>query len=390
MVDQAFRRLTDEDVIVGQQLKLSVYDESGTLLLRKGYIVASERQKQILLNKKVFISTVEEQEKSSPKLHAVRAKKEAATVTVFEWVEIHYQLLVDVYQNFEAPGFDGRKKLMILAERVVRLSEKHSDGLLAAVQLASDKTYSFIKALHVALLCDALGGRMGLNASQRLPLVAAGLTHDIGMWQLQEEIRDRSEPPSDEQWKQIRSHPARGVEMLKQAGVLDPLWLKTVAQHHERLNGSGYPLKLAGDKVSQPARILAVADTFAAMVRPRGDRDKRMPKDAMRDLFLSRGEEIDATLAQLFIKEIGLFPPGSAVQLINGEIGVVTGAGNNASSPDVEVVIDAAGRPLKRAVYRDSTQRSYAVAEMVGAIEHPGLNDLLPKMWSAVVKRGAV
>jgi HD-GYP domain-containing protein (c-di-GMP phosphodiesterase class II) len=306
---------------------------------------------------------------------------------VFEWVETHYKLLSDVYVRFEDPDAQSHTKIQILAERILILSEKHSDGLLAAVQLATDKVYSHIKALHVALLCEALGRRAELSRTQRLSVIAAGLTSDIAMWQLQEEIRSREEPLTDEQWQNVRSHPERGVKMLKQIGVRDPLWLKVVEQHHERLNGSGYPLKLEGDQVHQAARILAVADTFAAMVRPRGDRAQRMPKEAMRDLFLSRGDEIDATLAQLFIKELGLFPPGSAVRLISGEVGIVTGVGTNATSPDVEVIIDDQLRCLKRPAYRDTTQNNYTVAEMIERPDHPDLDTLLAKMWPKLAKR---
>ena len=107
----------------------------------------------------------------------------------------------------------------------------------------------------------------------------------------------------------------------------------------------------------------------------------------MRDLFLSRGEEIDSTLAQLFIKEMGLFPPGSGVRLASGEMGIVTGVGNNASNPDVEVVFDATGSPLKRQVYRDTTEKKYSVIEMIIMPEHPWLDEMLPNIWPKLAKR---
>ncbi len=384
-MEKKYRHLTANDVVVGKPLPFSVHDDSGTLLLRKGYVVESERQKTLLVNKKVYISSAAASAVSRSGTASTYEKP--ATISVFEWVDSHYQLLSDVYLHFDEPGAQSIKKIQILAERIQRLSEKNSDGLLAAVQLAQGKVYSHIKALHVGLLCEALGRRAELPRMQRLSTIAAGLTSDLAMWQLQEEIRSREEPLTDEQWQHIRSHPQRGVQLLTNAGVRDAVWLKAVEQHHERLNGSGYPGKLEGDQVHQSARILAVADTFSAMVRPRGDRAQRMPKEAMRDLFLSRGEEIDAMLAQLFIKELGMFPPGSAVRLISGEIGIVTGAGRNASSPDVEVVIDVNQNMLKRSVYRDTTQKNFNVSELIDRPAHPDLNKLLAQMWSGVPKR---
>lgn len=384
-MDKKYRRLTARDIIVGKPLAFAVHDDSGTLLLRKGYVVDSERQKTLLINRKVFTSHAEV---TSASLRAVAAKHEKpTTISVFEWVNSHYELLSDVYLRFDEPGAQSVKKIQILAERILRLSESHSDGLLAAVQLTQGKVYSHIKALHVGLLCEALGQRAQLSRPQRLSTIAAGLTSDLAMWQLQEQIRDRQEPLTDTQWQHIRSHTERGVKLLRDAGVRDQLWLKAVAQHHERLNGTGYPDKLEGDQIHQSARILAVVDIFAAMVRPRGDRAQRMPKEAMRDLFLSRGDEIDGTLAQLFIKELGLFPPGSAVRLITGDIAIVTGAGHSASCPDVEVVIDAQNNPLKCTIYRDTSQKNYNVSEMVDRPEHPELEQVLPKMWPGVSKR---
>ena len=389
-MSRTYRRLTDADVQVGKPLALSVHDESGTLLLKQGYIVASERQKDRLLNQKVYISLVEEKASTKPMrpISELLPEKEIPTLSVFDWVENHYQLLQNLYLNFNDPEAGSYKKVLILAEHIQRASQKHSNGLLAAVQLATDKAYSPIKALHVGLLCEALGSRAGLNATQRIPLIAAGLTCDIGMWKLQEQLRTREAALTDEQFKYIRSHPQRGRQLLEHIGVLDAVWLQTVEQHHERLNGSGYPAGLSGDNVIQTARIVAIADTYSAMIRSRGDRDQRMPKEAMRDLFLSRGEEIDATLAQLFIKEMGLFPPGFTVRLNSGEIGIVTGTGNNASSPDVDVIIDAKGEPLKRAIYRDTLEKSYAIADILALPEHPFIEKLLADMWPRVARRG--
>lgn len=385
----AYRQLTDADLQIGKPLLLSVYDASGVLLLKRGQIVASQHQKARLLNQNVYVSLAEERSRSpsGPRVSGLQPAKVVATLSVFDWVDSHYQLLANLYLNFDDPGSQSHKKVQILADRIQRVSAKHSDGLLAAVQLATNKVYSHIKALHVGLLCEALGSRAGLSAAQRLSMIAAGLTYDIGMWKLQEQLRAREEPLTDEQWHHIRSHPQRGRERLQQIGVLDPVWLQTVEQHHERLNGSGYPKGLQGDSISQTARIVAIADTFAAMVRSRGDRDQRMPKEAMRDLFLSRGEEIDSTLAQLFIKELGLFPPGSAVRLLSGEIGIVTGVGHNASCPDVEVVIDLKGLTLKRSVYRDTTQKNFAVAEMITLSPQADIDRLLPDMWPRLTKR---
>ncbi|WP_207061349.1 HD-GYP domain-containing protein [Motiliproteus sp. SC1-56] len=388
-----YRRLREQDIEIGQPLRHSVHSETGALLLKKGYVIKDEVQRNKLVNQKVYIYASPDKPGSaayrSGLARAQQEKESDRLVDVFEWVESHYGLLAIIYQEFaRGPDETTRAKVNLLAERIHRAAEKHHDGLLAAIHLAEGKAYSHIKAFHVAVLCEVLGTRIGIGPAQRVSLVAAGLTHDVGMWQLQDELQLREEPLTDEQWQQIRKHPTTTVALLKKAGVVDPTWLQAVQQHHERLNGSGYPQGLKENQIAQVARVLAVADTFAAMVRQRGDRDKRLPKEALRDIFLSRGEEIDGTLAQLFIKELGMFPPGSACRLVSGEIGIAVGPGTSAAAPDVEVIFDHDGQPMKRAVLRDTTSKGFAVREIVPLPEHPARQALLAKMWDKVPKKG--
>ncbi len=384
-VSEKFRRLDEDDIEVGKPMPYSVHDENGALLLKKGYIVKSAGQCARLANQKVYIQAASKKRRHA----AVKGGEERCTP--FEWLGIHYQLLEVVFQEIaDKPNHETAVKIRLLAERIHLVCDKYHDGLLAAIHLWQGDSYSHIKAFHVAALCDALGKRIGLRRDERVSLICAGLTHDAAMWQLQDEIQTREEPLTDDQWKQIKSHPSDGIKILQQMGAADRTWVQAVWCHHERLNGSGYSRGIKEKDIGQPARILAIADTFAAMVRPRGDREQRLPKDALRDIFLSRGEEIDGTLAQFFIKELGMFPPGSACQLATGEVGIATGAGANAASPDVEVIIDAAGNPMKRAEYRDTCSKGYGVVELVPTPAHPDLQALLKKMWPKVPKSAGI
>jgi HD-GYP domain-containing protein (c-di-GMP phosphodiesterase class II) len=388
------RKLLESDVQVGKPLPWSVHDAQGQLLLKRGYIVGSENQKQRLVNQRVYIQAAGSAGAGQLSYGSAapirKARPKGGLVSIGQWLDTQYRLLDSVYQEFSTnlqPSTGS--KIRLLAERFQKLCGKQPEGLLAAVQLSQGKHYSLIKAIHVAVLCELLSKRINIPPSSRLSIICAGLTHDIAMWELQDSLQQQSDPLSEEQWVQIRKHPEEGEQLLKQAGVVDKVWLGVVNQHHERMNGSGYAQGLTGDKISQPARILAIADTYAAMVRIRGDRDRRLPKDALRDIFLSRGAAIDATLAQLFIKELGMFPPGSTVKLASQEIAIATGIGNKASFPDVEVVVDAQGQPLKRSIARDTSDKQYTVVELLAGLpEHPDLESLISHFWPQVPKTG--
>src|SRR6185369_7611358 len=98
----------------------------------------------------------------------------------------------------------------------------------------------------------------------------------------------------------MHQHPNLSAELLVRAGVTDPAWLQAVRGHHERLNGSGYPAGLKGEQISSGARILAVADIYSAMEKPRPYRNKaHFPQNALKEIYLKKDAEIDGEMAHI-------------------------------------------------------------------------------------------
>ena len=182
---------------------------------------------------------------------------------------------------------------------------------------------------------------------------------------MQEQLQKQDGPLTDEQKAEVRLHPLKAVDMLLACGVQDDGWIATVLHHHEKLDGSGYPGAMRGDAIQLPVRIIALADTYSAMVTPRVYRQQILARDALRDIFLKRGGEMDAELAQLFIKELGVFPPGTFVKLQNGEVGIVTRRGGNSMKPIAHSVVGPRGAPLPNPIKRDTAEADYVIREMV-------------------------
>ncbi|MDO9241406.1 MAG: HD domain-containing phosphohydrolase, partial [Methylicorpusculum sp.] len=136
-------------------------------------------------------------------------------------------------------------------------------------------------------------------------------------------LANQASPLSDQQRDIIKAHPELGRALLQKAGINNAEWLNAVHNHHERIDGNGYPDGLSGDAIPVAARILSLTDIYSAMILPRAYRDGFYVKKALRDIFLQRGSAVDESLAHLLIKEIGIYPPGTFVLLANGETGVV-------------------------------------------------------------------
>lgn len=199
------------------------------------------------------------------------------------------------------------------------------------------------------------------------------------MLELQDKLHNQKEPLTEHQLREIRQHPDNGEKLLRAAGVDDPLWLRIVRQHHERNDGSGYCEGLRGDAIIEEAKLLALVDIYSAMVSPRAYRAEMQAKEVLRDLFLSRGKSIDDHLCMVFIKEMGIYPPGSFVRLVNGEVAVVIRRGNSATSPLVSSVLSPRGGLYIKPLRRDTSQKGYAIQEF--CVMEKGVKLNLSVIW---------
>lgn len=372
----------ERDIVVGQPLPFSVYDRHDNLLLRKGFVITSERQRDRVLDQGAFRH-----------LHEVAVADDdgepfvnASRFTVFETIELLLTRLERAYQLLRSEQRQQFPYLCLgIAADLQRICDDNPDAVMAGMQISHQLPYGLIHPLHCGVICELLGKRLQLPLMQRLALVAGAITHDVGIAHLQETLHRQTTPLTDHQWQRIQRHPQESAKLLQQAGVDDPVWLDVVLQHHERLDGSGYPGGLGGDRIRRESRILSIADIYTAMTRPRIYRDAIVAKDALRDLFKDRGATVDPHLVELFIREIGVFPPGAFVRLANGDTAVIQKRGEEASKPVCYSVINGEGDPLAKPRLRDTGERAYGVVEMLPHHDHPALRSHLNELWPPLV-----
>ena len=352
-------------------------DEKGTLLLRKGYVITSKAQLEVLVQKGVYANTAYVAPASSPPPVAAAAP---AKRSPFQFLDSFLVRLKRICDDLKA-GVQGDlpERIMQYCRDVQQLCRMDSDAVLGAVHLIHDDRYTVVHGLHTAILTELFLRTMSIAGEDRLPILAAALTHDVGMMDLQETLHRQSSPLSDAQWAQIRQHPHISVDMLEAVGVIDGVWLDTVLHHHERLDGSGYPHQLEEEDIFFPVRVLAIADVYSAMIKRRAYREPLLAKEALRDIFLQRAGGVDPHLTKIFVKELGIFPPGAFVRLRNGEVAVVTHRGKNGSSPVAQTVVGPRGAPLERPIRRDTSVDEFSITEMVQRDKVVSIN--LRSLW---------
>jgi len=251
--------------------------------------------------------------------------------------------------------------LMEIAAGIQLALSQDDEGFLASLELFDGAQYALLHALHSAALCDLVGMVSGEAESDRKRLVAAALTRDLGFVALQE-ILDRNKGGLDShQRRQMEWHPRLSRRLLEEAGVSDPQWLLAVEQHHERLDGSGYPEGTVGEGIHPWARMLGIADIYSAMTKPRGYRDAIQGTGALQELFSKRGGEVDATITARFVGALGIFPPGSLVKLASGETAMVIRQTGNPRYPFIKAIATPDGHIIPLCPTRDPADPHFAI-----------------------------
>ena len=391
------RAIEADEVVVGMALPWSVFDRNGKLLFGQGLIVTCQAQLEMLLSRGLIVpesatsggamAPPADQPPLSRAKTAAHARSRMPPVfsSVLglrqELLQLHDALLV-------GQGGDHGEQVRDLATRLKALVMRDADAALAAVQLQVGDEVHIARLLHAAALCQLLTQALSLPMEERLSLMAAALTFDLALTPIAPILNRQRGGLTPEQRALVDAHPERSVELLRAAGVEDELWLDAILHHHERLDGTGYPHKLQGEAVQRGARMLAVVDIYSAMVRQRGYRGAVHAQEALRNLFLERGKAVDEALASLLIREIGVYPPGSLVQLVNGEIGMVVRRGSNAARPIVARLINANGTLAAHAARRDTADAEFAIRGSAAHEKYAALTANVAELWAEEARTG--
>ncbi len=365
-------KLVQSRVKIGAPLPWSVRTNNGSLLLNRGHIIQDEHQLATLLERGAFVDAEEVQAHAK----AMAAQQEVATparqMNLFDLWEKTIRRLEDLLRGCPMePDFEQR--LEALACDIMELVERDADiGVYLAMrqEKVAYVIYGYAHAVHTALVCILMARRMDWPESQIIRLTKAALTMNASIMGLQGRLAGQDSAIRELQKAEIKDHPAKSVELLKQAGVTDGDWLLAVAQHHERVDGTGYPLGLA--TVSLMAQALRFADIFMAKISRRATRGPLSAQDAARQVFR---EDKGGKLSMAIIKEFGIYPPGDFVKLKSGELGVVIKRSENANTPTVACITDASGKPVASTLRRDTAQPEFAI---VGAVADKSLAMRVP------------
>lgn len=368
---------------VGKPLPVDVWSAAGQLLLRKGQPVVSEdhrdklhahnassnpsdalawqrsyeRMVHAMLRDGVDVRDIAR----APMPSEIRESDYVVGETVQGgWLDLQEMLRGILYQGGLA--IQPLNRLAGIRDKALGLLQQDpDDSLFCLFQALADDSlgYSATHALLCAVVCELTAQKLNLDATLRMSLTNAALTMNIGMARDQDSLARQKGAPTDWQRTLIQEHARIGTDMLTSLGVDDLDWLDIVRHHHQPLAAEARP----ATEIAR--RIIHLADSFVAKAAARKTRASQAPVKAVKSMVLGAQED-GLGIASAMAQAVGFYPPGSYVQLLNGETAVSVQRGERANTPWVVSILDKDGLPLSRYAAKDTRKVAFSIQNPVG------------------------
>lgn len=225
------------------------------------------------------------------------------------------------------------------------------NSLINLIDIKTKDDYTFSHSVNVAVIATMMGVHLGYSIDKLRKLCLGGLLHDIGKVYVPKEIINKPGKLTPAEFEEIKKHPQYGYAMVKDCIEYCPITKAIILTHHEKSNGSGYPMGLTYDKIHECSRIASIADIYDAMTSDRVYRRRINPSEVVEYIVAMTYEWFDLRTVESFRRCIAPYPLGTYVRLSTGDIAIVSGINNiMPTRPQVRIV-----EPCRGQMYRNVT-----------------------------------
>lgn len=315
----------------GSFLARSIYDLEGRILLSKGVKLTENILNKVGINGILSIyindeySNNEIEDTIRPELRQKAIKS-----------------LKDSFENFikhnEPPGnnvsktqindnvklkYDYIDKLNSVVNEIIEEVISKKNIIINLVDIKSMDNYTYEHSVNVIVLSLIIGLELNFSKSRLHNLAIGSMLHDIGKVFTPKEILLKNGKLTDAEYNIIKEHPAKGFDYLKDETAISAMSRIIILQHHERIDGTGYPEGIRGSSIHEFSKIVSIADVYDALTSDRPYRMGMPPNDAIEYIMGAADRYFDFRIVTAFLKRIVPYPAGTIVRLSNEEIGVV-------------------------------------------------------------------
>lgn len=279
------------------------------------FLIKDVAVERMLVNGTPFIpSELIEEEKESEK---ESNKKEESFTDYFLQAVQQYK---KEFQSWQAGTTVDISKIRNIIIPLIEKSETRSSDLFTLHHLSTENEYLFQHSIAVGLISGFIGKKLNYNKGDIAQLAVAGCLSDCGMAKIPSNILNKKDALTRDEFEEVKQHPTYSYKMIQNATLLRDGAKISIFQHHERLDGSGYPLGEKDQKIHPFAKIIAVADTFHAMTSQRLYRKKQSPFKVLEMIIQDNFGKFDIASIRALQAGIMNFSIGSKVKLSNGQV----------------------------------------------------------------------
>ncbi len=244
------------------------------------------------------------------------------------------------------------KEAKALVSNMTKNIMQNPMSLIWLTQLKNRDEYTAEHSLNVCILALFFGRSLGLNIAQLNNLGLGALLHDIGKLRVPLEILNKPDRLTEKEFEIMKKHALLGYEILKSKDEINDEALSVVQQHHERVDGHGYPFGLNDENIGLYSKIVKIVDVYDAVTSKRPYQGEVSPHHALNCIYSDRNGAFDEKLVEKFLKHMGIYPVGCSIELNTGEVGIVTSINEKWHlTPTILLVLDSHKQPLKQHKY---------------------------------------
>lgn len=324
-------RLASERLFPGMIVGQAIIDTSGRVLLTAGQVLNARyirRIKELELTS-VFIEDQLGIEDPTILVNPITIARATKTLK----------------NTYEACAKKGKTNLAPMQSQIDNIIDDllfNNNLLIGITDIKSHDDYTYQHSVNVCVLAIILGISNGYNRSQLQTLGTGALLHDIGKINIPLEILNKPGSLTDEEYMIIKKHSLDGFKIIRNSSEIPLLSAHIALEHHERVDGKGYPRSLVQENIHEYGLIVAVADIFDALVSDRPYRRGFSNQEAMKIVEQSKHTQLSPKFVDMLAKHVNLYPTGTVVTLTTGDIAVVTQENHiNYSSPQVRLLFNA-------------------------------------------------
>lgn len=308
-----------KNVPFGSYLEHDITSKNDVLLLKKGTVVDS-RVKGLLNNYNGIIKvSVEISDKVKDAIELGKTVENDNSLVLDDTIKERtlkgVEYMYSIADSKDA-AIVARDTSAILLNTVKRSSAIN----ISLKDLKVSDDYTFKHCVDVATMAILVGQSLGLRQSDISDAATAGILHDLGKTKIPDEILNKPGRLTDEEFNIIKQHPIYGYGMLEKSRDVSENVKRGVLMHHEKVDGTGYPLRITSEKIGLIGKLLAVVDVYDALVTKRPYRDDMIEPVTAIEMMLSMGNQFDAEFLRSFLQCVILYPIGSSLMLSNKKV----------------------------------------------------------------------